>query len=52
MLREYKTVKQLKEEVPGARLYILISQDNTKMLNLHCASPEPEGRWCLLGIID
>lgn len=51
MLREYKTPAQWLEEVPSARLYILMSPAG-RMVNWHTGTEAPIGKWCLIGIID
>lgn len=51
MLRKYKTPAQWLAEVPSARLYILMSPTGI-IKNWHTGTEAPEGKWCLIGIID
>lgn len=50
-MRKYYTIKQIKNWNRGVRAYILISAGGSAFI-LKATNKGPEGKFCLLGIIE
>lgn len=50
-MRTYKSAKSWREEHPAVRMIILMSPQG-QTVNWHAGTPEPEGRYSLLGVIE
>ena len=50
-MRKYKTAKTWMKEVPGARIWLLLTAQG-KVIYLHCSEAPPVGKFTLIGVID
>lgn len=51
MFRKYWNIKQILEQYPTHRVYILIAPGGST-IHWHISEPEPEGKYAYLGGID
>ena len=50
-MRKYKTAKTWAKEVPGARIWLLLTAQG-KVIYWHCSEVAPVGRFTLIGVIE